>query len=185
MRWDALFADLEAQLAEAERRELDLEVADRIRRERALVPLRDRLRDLLGTGAEITITLPVARSLLGRLLDVGPDWLLLEDRDGGEVVLPIGSVLAIRGLGTRAARPAAPHVERRLTLGYALRGIAVDRAPVAVTLVDGTQTTGTIDRVGSDYLDLAEHAPGEPRRAAAVSGVRTVPFAAVLLVRLA
>jgi hypothetical protein len=43
--------------------------------------------------------------------------------------------------------------------------------------------TGTIDRVGADYLDLAEHAPDEPRRAGSVRAKRTVPFAAILFVQ--
>ena len=37
MRWDRLFDDLEAQLALDDVRELDAEVADRTRRERALL----------------------------------------------------------------------------------------------------------------------------------------------------
>ena len=39
MRWEGLFADLEGQLAAEERRERDDEVAERTRRERALVSL--------------------------------------------------------------------------------------------------------------------------------------------------
>ena len=39
VRWDQLFADLEAQLEAEEARDLRLEVADRIRRERAQVGL--------------------------------------------------------------------------------------------------------------------------------------------------
>jgi hypothetical protein len=49
--------------------------------------------------------------------------------------------------------------------------------------VDGTTVDGTFDRVGADFVELAEHARGEPRRAAAVSRVRTVPLAAVAVVR--
>ncbi len=37
--WEGLFADLEGQLAAEQRRELDDEVAERTRRERALVTL--------------------------------------------------------------------------------------------------------------------------------------------------
>ena len=43
MRWDELFADLGAQWEAEARRELDGEVADRTRRERALVGLHERL----------------------------------------------------------------------------------------------------------------------------------------------
>ena len=43
MRWDQLFGDLEGQLAHEQRRDLDLEVADRTRRERALIGLHERL----------------------------------------------------------------------------------------------------------------------------------------------
>ena len=42
---------------------------------------------------------------------------------------------------------------------------------------------GTIDRVGRDHLDLAEHEPGVPRRDAAVTRIRIVPLTEVLLVR--
>ena len=43
MRWDRLFDDLEAQLALDEARELEAEVADRTRRERALLDVHTRL----------------------------------------------------------------------------------------------------------------------------------------------
>ena len=43
MRWDDLFADLGAQWDAESRRELDAEVADRTRRERASVGLYERL----------------------------------------------------------------------------------------------------------------------------------------------
>src|SRR6478735_7178655 len=43
MRWDALFEDLEQQWDAQARRDLDGEVADRTRRERAAIGLQDRL----------------------------------------------------------------------------------------------------------------------------------------------
>ena len=52
-----------------------------------------------------------------------------------------------------------------------------------LVLVDGSVLPGTIDRVGADHLDLAEHGRGELRRAAAVRQVRLVPLAALVAVR--
>jgi hypothetical protein len=49
--------------------------------------------------------------------------------------------------------------------------------------VDGTTATGTIDRVGADFVELSEHRVGEFRRARDVLAVRTVPFEAIGLVR--
>lgn len=184
LRWDALFADLEAQLAEAERRSFEAEVADRTRRERALIGLRDRLRQAAAQRYRVAVTVAGRRTVEGTVLDAGPDWLLLDDRDGGEVLVPLAAVVWLRGLGARVGADPAPEVARRLTLSFALRGIAQDRAPVTVTLADGSLVTGTIDRVGADFVDLAEHAAGEPRRASAVSGVRTLPLGALVLVRL-
>jgi hypothetical protein len=46
----------------------------------------------------------------------------------------------------------------------------------------GQVMTGTIDVVGADFLDLAEHAAGESRRAENVTGRQTLPFGALVLV---
>jgi len=180
MRWDALFADLEAQLEEVDRAELAAEVADRTRRELALVALGDRLRAAAGRPLEMHVR--GAGRVAGRLLEVGPDWLLAEERH--EVLLPLSALLAVTGLPPRTAAPQQQTVvSRRLRLGAALRGLVRERATVAVTLVDGTVLQGTLDRVGADHVDLAEHVTGEARRAASVRRVSTLPFEALGLVR--
>ena len=181
MRWRGLFDDLEAQFDAAEAAELAGEVAERSRREAALVRLVDRLR--AAEGAPVAVTVTGAGVLRGRLLDAGTDWLLLEEAGAREVLVPLRGVLGVTGIGARAAAPDDGPVAKRLDLRWALRGLARSRTGVALGLVDGTLVTGTLDRVGADHLDLAEHGLGEARRAAAVRQVRLVPLTAVALVR--
>jgi hypothetical protein len=73
---------------------------------------------------------------------------------------------------------------RRYQFALALRELARRREPVRIELVDGTSVDGTIEAVGSDYLEVARHDPGEVRRRAAVRGRRFVGFAAVVAVTL-
>lgn len=180
MRWRDLFSDLEAQAVAAEARELAGEVADRTRRETALVGLVDRLGPVV--GHPVALQLPVLRTVRGTLVDTGPDWLLLDEDGGRQLLVPLAAVVSVTGVGPYADQPAG-EVGKRLDLRWALRGLTRDRAGVALVLVDGTVAHGTPDRVGADHLDLAEHAPGEPRRASAVRQVRVVPLAAVVAVR--
>jgi cobalamin biosynthesis protein CobT len=74
-------------------------------------------------------------------------------------------------------------VAKGFGLGAALRAVSRDRAVVDVVDIDGTTTTGTIDAVGQDLLEVAEHAVDLPRRAENVVAVRAVPFAALAAVR--
>lgn len=182
MRWAALFADLEAQLEAAERAELAGEVADRSRREAALVRTADRLR--AAVGLPVGITLLGAGTLSGRLSDVGPDWLLVEEPGRREVLVLSDAVLAVSGLRTGTATPGSEgEVGARLDLRWALRGLARSRTPVQVVLRDGSVLTGTLDRVGADHVELAEHAPGEPRRPTAVQSVRLLPLRGLAALR--
>jgi hypothetical protein len=179
MRWDELFDDLEAQLGAAEAAELASEVADRTRRLAAEVSLADRLR--AARGRPVRLDVPGGPAVSGVLREVGADWLLVDDEAGREVLVVSSAVLAATGL-PREHAPEVSVVRRRLGLGSALRGVARDRSAVTLRLPDGTVLTGTIDRVGRDFLELAEHPVGEARRAGQVSGVRAVAFGAVVTV---
>jgi hypothetical protein len=44
-------------------------------------------------------------------------------------------------------------------LSLALRELARRREPVRIELVGGGRVDGTIEAVGSDYLEIAEHDP--------------------------
>jgi hypothetical protein len=185
MRWDELFDDLEAQLDEVAAADLAAEVADRSRRELAVLRLVDRLRPVLGQSLAVRVRgTDGVDTVDGHLTAVGPDWLLLAEVGGRECLVATAAVVSIGGL---AAQTAMPHSEgevtARLTLTFALRGVVRDRSAVTMTLIDGSTTAGTIDRVGADFLELAEHPAGEPRRRDAVRLVRTYPLAAIALVR--
>jgi hypothetical protein len=182
VRWDALFADLEAQLDAAHAEERTGEVAERTRREVGRLRLVDRLR--AARGREVLARLQGAGALQGRVADVGADWVLLEEPGGGAALVALPSVLVLSGTGTRSEEPGSEgEVERRFDLRFALRKLVRDRTVVDVTLVDGTLVTGTLDRVAADHVELAQHARDEPRRAAAVRQVLLLPVAAVALVR--
>jgi len=185
MRWDDLFRDLEAQLAAAADAELAAEVADRSRREAARLALVERAR--AATGRPVVVRVAGAGAVQGRLVGAGSEWLLLADGGPGaerESLVPLSAVLSVSGLAAWTAAPAATgQVGARLGLGVVLRGIARDRSGLAVTLVDGSTVTGTLDRVGADFVEVSEHGPGEPRRPGAVTGVRTVPFRALAVLR--
>lgn len=179
MRWEGLFADLEGQLAAEQRRERDDEVAERTRRERALVTLPARLAAAVGTP--VRMSMAGGLQVDGVLKDLGEDWLLVRAAaDAHEVLVPFAALMAVRALGPHStpARGA-----RRFGLGYALRALSRDRATVVISLVGaGPRLLGTIDAVGADHLDLAEHLEGLPRRRENVRAVATVPFAAVVAV---
>ena len=182
MGWEALFADLEGEFDAAEAAELAAEVDDRTRREVARLRLVDQLRAAIGNPLLVTLT--QFGPLHGRLVDVGADWLLLDESSARQALVPLASVLAISGLGARASEPATESpVVARLGLGYVLRALARDRAVVAITLRDGSHRVGTVDRVGADHVTISEHAPDEVRRPSAVRVSTLLPFAAVVLVR--
>jgi hypothetical protein len=182
VRWQQLFADLQAQFEEEESAGERAESGSRARAEVGGLALVDRLRGSL--GAQVSVTVRGAGQLGGVLTEVGADWLLLADELGRDVLVATPAVRAVTGLGRRTGVAETPGVVRsRLDLRRALRGLARDRAAVQMVLDDGSVLVGTVDRVGADYVELAEHPADAPRRAEMVHGVRVVVIAAVAVVR--
>jgi hypothetical protein len=157
-RWDALFADLAAQVELRERAERGQEIAERARIEYGSLTLRSRIA--AGTGRSAWIQ-TVSGAFAGRIDQVGSDWLLLVGDGGRESLLPVGAVQTVRGLDRTSAPMPDSAVEHRLGIRSVLRAIARQRALVSVALRDGTTCTGTIDRVGSDMFDLTRRPPGD------------------------
>ncbi|TFV54040.1 hypothetical protein E4P41_20030 [Geodermatophilus sp. DF01-2] len=182
MRWQRLFADLQAEFDEAEAAAERAEDASRRRVETGTVRLVDRLAGAL--GRPVALRCRGAGDVTGVLVEVGADWLLLTDDARREVLVATSTVRTVAGLGRVTAAPEdAGPVRSRLDLRRALRGLARDRSAVQVFLDDGSVHVGTVDGVGADHLELAEHAADQPRRPAAVRGVRAVTLPAVAVVR--
>jgi hypothetical protein len=182
MRWQQLFADLQAQFDEQEAAAERAEWGSRARTEIGAVTLADRLGGALGTP--VSLRCRGGGAVAGRLVELGVDWLLLEDEHARSTLVALSGVRAVGGLGRRTAAAEDPGpVRGRLDLRRALRALARDRALVQVVLDDGFVLSGTLDRVGADYVELAEHPLDEPRRSEAVLGVRTVVISAIALVR--
>ncbi len=173
MRWEALFADLEAQFAAHAAADRDAHVAELTRAERATVAIGNRLRG--AQGASLSVRLRTGSTVEGRVVDAAPQWVLLRAH-GQQVLIPMAAVAVVAGLG-RISAPDPGVVESRLTLGHALRALARDRVLVRVE-VDGVELAGRIERVGADHLDLAA-GHEEPRR----GGLMAIPFTGICAVR--
>jgi hypothetical protein len=182
MRWDALFTDLEAQIDVLAAAERDAEIADRTRSEVGRLRLTDRLR--AAVGSQLRIACRGDLTLTGRLDRVHPEWLLLAEAAGREALLATREVLSVAGLSRFSAAPEGMSaVDARFGLQLALRGIVRDRSPARLYLTDGTAVDGTLDRVGADFVEIAVHPLGEPRRRSAVSQTLLVATAAIVALR--
>ncbi|CAN5506435.1 hypothetical protein BH23ACT6_BH23ACT6_02000 [soil metagenome] len=185
MRWTRLFDDLEAQLVRLEQAELEAEVAETTRSQRSGVLLAEALAADLGRSLSIE-ALGIGQ-MTGDLTEVGSNWCMLDmDVQGParrrSVLVSMAAIQSVSGLsGSVDQREGAS--QRRFDMRSALRALARDRAMVRLHLASGSTVTGTIDRVGRDHVDLADHPEDTPRRASAVRQTRTVPSWALCALR--
>ena len=193
MRWQNLFDDLEGQLeSELGAEEVDL-LAEEERLRLGRLSLRDRIRAIHASGdGSLGVTVRGGERFALALAAMGRDWFAGE-LDAGilrSAIVPLASVVALDPVGAQLAAslridpaPEPPTaLSARLGLAFVLRDLCRRRAAVEL-LVGGERLHGTIDRVARDHLDVAEHAPGEPRRTAAVARIRIVAFTGLDLVR--
>ncbi len=196
MRWDNLFDDLESQLEQ----ELGAEDIDLLAEEERLrlgrLGLRDRLRALMPATSK---TDPVRLLLVdGSMISlaigaVGRDWIAGEL--GGDsphrasCVIPIAAISGCLPTPEQtvasvdcSAEVGMGSLASRLGLPFVLRDLCRRRAALHIRTTSDL-LHGTIDRVGRDHLDLAEHEPGVARRERAVRAMRLLPLAELVLVR--
>lgn len=164
----------------AEQAERAAEAADLRRLEVSRTTLAQRLAGAV--GANVTLSVEGAGQLPGVLTQVGAGWALMKATAGVETLVALSAVVSIANLPA-ATGPEADDLEDGLGLGFVLRRLARDRLTVTLVARTGETCTGTIDRVGSDFLDVAEHAADRPRRPGEVLRVRSLPFGALAVVR--
>jgi hypothetical protein len=177
-----MFDELEAEFEAGLCREAEQESLAAVRAEVGVNVLWEQLARRVGTEAAVFAG---ARAFRGSVVASYPEFLVLRAADGTEHPIrygPAGSVALPAEPPT--LRPAPVAAARRYQLALALRELARRREPVRVELVDGTSCDGTIESVGSDYLEMAEHDLGEARRQAAVRTRRFVGSPAVVAVTL-
>ncbi len=191
---------LEREVREEERAYSEAE--ERFRR--ASQPLIDLVQDLVGEEVEAVLG---PYRLSGELTRVYRDFLLLHT-DRGEVLLRLEAVAALRlrrPPEVRASEPrrgrsgtaaeeseggteeqaAPPEEPLSLDFAAALRHLSRGRRQVRIGLVNGTVLSGTPDAVGLDYLLLAEHPAGRPRREKEVTKRTALSLASLAWVELA
>lgn len=176
MRWDALFADLEAQLAGASLLAQESAVSERLRTDVAALELTQRLHSQTGRHLKVQVGLPGVFE--GVLSHVGRGWVVLQGGRSSAVVA-LEHAVFIEGMD-RFSTVDAPVA--RLGLASAVRGLSRDRSAVRLYpagQLPAAAVDGSIDRVGRDFLELSVTPRGEPRRPANVRGVYAVPLRAV------
>jgi hypothetical protein len=182
MRWDGLFADLEAQAESLYVAQRAGETEGRARAELARLPLVDRLRP--SVGAQLRLRCRDGLAVNGTLLRAGAGWLLIDEGAGREAVIASAAVSSLSGLSRWSAPLGSmPVVESRLGLTHVLRGIARDRSGVRLHLDGSVVIDGTLDRVGADFLEMAVHPAGEARRRRDVLDLVVVVLSALVSVR--
>ncbi|MFF2245195.1 hypothetical protein ACFVTM_13555 [Arthrobacter sp. NPDC058130] len=182
MRWDALFDDMEAQLAARQQLDFEAEIAERALVDSAGVELADRLRGSLGLRIRVHVSSGTAFE--GELSHAGSEALVL-DEPQHQVLIPYAAAAQYVGL-SRVAVTEPSAVRRRLGLGNALRGLARNRARVTIFVARGRAEAtlhGVIETVGRDFLDLAVPRDSQGRGPANARQVVSIPFGALAGIR--
>jgi hypothetical protein len=177
-----MFDDLEAAFEAELRREAEQEAMAAVRAELGATVLWEQLARRVGAQM---VVLAGTRVFRGAIVASYPEFLVLRSDEGTEHLVRYGPAITMamppEPIGLQ---PTSPPAARRYQFALALRELARRREPVRIELVDASAVDGTIEAVGSDYLEVAEHDPGEARRRAAVRARRFIGFSAVVAVTL-
>ncbi len=177
-----LLSDSESEIRAEASLERDLEVEDRIRHEWSSIGLIDRVSAHL--DCEIRVTVAGGETISGYVMDVGSDWIALSHH-GLQTFIQYRAILNIRGLSSAAdAGSSAQGSPSRRPFSQLARHLASDRRAIACVQTDGSHFVGTIERAGSDHLEIAVHPNDLPRRFDSVVESICLPYRALATVTL-
>lgn len=174
MRWESLFADLEAQLESEQAAQLREEIAESIRVEKARAQL---IEQLLGyQESTLSLRLLGDQEVTGRLGPVGADYLCLEEGATRWLIrlIALQSVLV----------PPSPAFQMRsatkVKLGAVIRAMLRDRQWVRIFGTDGRLLgEGTLEQAAQDFLTLGIHPRDEYARPRSLQGRLIIPYRAI------
>lgn len=152
-----------------------------------MLTLRDRLGGAM--GREVQLRCIGGTRVDGIVRAVGRDWLLVAEGPlRTETLLASANLVAISGVGYRSSVEADLDsadlaAREQLAFRHLVRGLGRDRAPVAVTTVDGSTHSGTFDRIGRDHADLAIHPMEVARRPTSVTEIRILTLSSIVVIR--
>ncbi len=173
-----IFEELEAEFEAGLRREAEQEAVAGLRAELGETRHWEALARRL--GAELLVHTST-RTFRGSLVASYQDFCVLRSASDAQHLIPYGPATTISlPLRRQPPQPVPPASHYRFAL--ALRELARRREPVRLELAAGGTVTGTIELVGADYLELAEHDPNEARRETALTGRRLLGLAAIAIV---
>jgi hypothetical protein len=175
-----VFDELEAEFEAGLRLEAEQESMAAVRAELGATVLWEQLARRVGLG---TVVRAGHLTFRGTIVASYPEFLVVRTADGAEQLIRHGPAVSVAfAPEPPPLRPTPGAATRRYQFALALRELARRREPVRVLLGDSSSCDGTIEAVGSDYLEIAEHDLGEARRRGAVRARRFVGFAAVIAV---
>lgn len=175
-RFDDLLAGIVAEVEAADAAALDADIADRERAARAEARLLGRVR----AQTHVALELAAGGRVDGLVATVGKDVVVLA-ADDGDWAIPVWGIVAV--IDPVEGSREATSLSERLGVASVARAWARQRSVVRVLRLASGPIDGTIDAVGADHLDIAEHDPGEPRRPEAVRRRLSVPLGAITAIR--
>lgn len=157
-----------------------------------------------GEADAINLTLTSGRDVTVAIMSHGMGWCAVDIVSPagleGHAILPIAAIAALNltsrqmtiSVGVSVAGlpstpsslpPQAPRVADAIGLGFVLRDLAQRRKTIEIHSLQGI-FVGTLDRVGADHCDFAEHSPSGARRNESIRSYRVFSLANITLVRI-